>query len=147
MQVIIYILDKKRKSIVRSCSGSRPFVDRRSGLGTTNILCRPIGQTSRYLFIPFICRQRISPRVADLRFVDRRSGLGTTNILCRPIGQTSRYLFIPFICRQRISPRVADLRFRLAPPERAPWARTCDPSVSSSKRKFKKSLENIHFAL
>ena len=80
-------------------------------------------------------------------FVDRQSGPGTTNILCRPIGQTSRSLFIPFMCRQRISPCVADLRFRLAPPERAPWARTCDPSVSSSKRKFKKSFENTPFAL
>ena len=37
--------------------------------------------------------------------------------------------------------------FRLAPPERAPWARTCDPSVSSSKRKFKKNFENSPFAL
>ena len=80
-------------------------------------------------------------------FVDRQSGPGTTNILCRPIGQTSRSLFIPFMCRQRISPCVADLRFRLAPPERAPWARTCDPSVSSSKRKFKKNFENSPFAL
>ena len=80
-------------------------------------------------------------------FVDRQSGPGTTNILCRPIGQTSRSLFIPFMCRQRTSPCVADLRFRLAPPERAPWARTCDPSVSSSKRKFKKSFENTPFAL
>ena len=35
----------------------------------------------------------------------------------------------------------------LRPAERAPWARTCDPSVSSSKRKFKKSFENSPSAL
>ena len=69
MQVIIYIEDKKRKTVscvlavdhdLSSINEGRP--------GTTNILCRPIGQTSRSTFIPFMCRQSISPHVVDLGF-------------------------------------------------------------------------------
>ena len=80
MQVIIYIEDKKRKTVscvlavdhdLSSINEGRP--------GTTNILCRPIGQTSRSTFIPFYVSTEYFPACCGSRIslsFPRKSNIG-----------------------------------------------------------------------